>query len=170
MSMRKNLKSKRERVDEFEVLARHWPHIPAHARRTLLDLARSYGPARGEKVFPTPVGADWPDVSIVLVNENEARISVGEITRTVRFAEMGLQNERRPFKTNGVGKMLRTYAENPEPGSYFRLPFRKNLKIHISIFRVWLQGYFGIAGDPLLPFESTQWLPRFKIRAAYVPA
>lgn len=166
--MGKLRKSKRGRIDPFEVLVRHWPYIPAHARKTMLDLARSYGPARGEKAFPTPVGADWPDVAIVLVNENEARISVGEITRTVSFAEMGLQEERGARTTKNVGKMLRTYAENPEPGSYFRLPFRKNLKMHIARFRVWLQGYFGIAGDPLESFESAQWLPRFKIRAEYV--
>jgi hypothetical protein len=60
--------------------------------------------------------------------------------------------------------MLRTYAENPEPDAYYKLPYRRSLKVEISKFRRWLQAFFGIPGDPLRPFQSDKWLPRFKIR------
>jgi hypothetical protein len=63
--------------------------------------------------------------------------------------------------------MLRKYAENPEPDAYYKLPDRDGLKVDISKFRRWLQGFFGIPGDPLRPFKPARWLPRFKIRADY---
>jgi len=44
------------------------------------------------------------------------------------------------------------------------LPNRDGLKVDISKFRRWLQGFFGIPGDLLKPFKSARWLPRFKIR------
>jgi hypothetical protein len=63
--------------------------------------------------------------------------------------------------------MLQTYAENPEPDAYYRLPSRDYLKVEISKFRRWLQTFFGIPGDPLKPFKTGLWLPKFKVRAEY---
>jgi len=166
--MNKSQKSKRLGDDGLETIVRHWPYFPDHARRTLIDLAERYCPTPGKYAFPTPAGSDWTDVTILLLTGNEAQITVGDTTRIYTFEQMGLQTERRPNRTKNEGKMLRVYAENPEAGSYFRLPFRENLKVHISEFRKWLQGFFGIAGDPLKPFKTAQWMPRFKIRAKYL--
>jgi len=146
---------------------RFWPNLPEHARRTMVDLARSYAPASAGGLFPTPAGADWADVTIVLLTPHDAQITVGDVTRVFSFEQMGLLNSRRSRSVKNEGKMLRVYAENPETGSYFRLPFRKNLKLYISIFRKWLQGFFGIPGDPLKTFKSAQWSPRFNISAKY---
>lgn len=152
----------------LKAIIRHWPHIPEYARLAMRDSACNYGPKRRENCFPTPKGADWPDVEIVLIKKNEARITIGAITRTYTFEQMGLANERHSDRAKNEGMMLRTYAEHPETGSYSKLPYRKNLKNHISKFRTWLQGFFGIPGDPLHPFEIAQWEPRFKIRAKYL--
>lgn len=161
-------KSNRAGNEELEAIIRHWPHIPEYARSGMKDWACSYGPQKQEKCFPTPKGSAWTDVEIVLIKENEAQITVGDISRNYTFEQLGLTNERRPDRAKNEGKMLRTYAEHPDSDSYYRLPYRKNLKIHISQFRTWLQGFFGIPGDPLYPFKSAQWQPRFKIRATYL--
>lgn len=165
--MRRKRKTSRFSDDDLKAVVRCWPDLPEHARRTMVDLARSYWAASAGSVFPTPAGAGWADVTIVLLTPNDAQITVGAITRVFSFEQMGLLNARRSRSVKSEGKMLRVYAENPEAGSYFRLPFRKNLKIYIAAFRKWLQEFFGIPGDPLKPFESAQWLPRFKISAKY---
>jgi len=153
--------------DDLNTVVRHWPDLPEHARRAIVDLARSYRAASAGSGFPTPAGASWADVTIVFLTPNDAQITVGKVTQVFSFEQMGLLNSRRSRSVKNEGKMLRVYAENPETGSYFRLPFRKNLKIYIATFRKWLQEFFGLPGDPLKPFESAQWSPRFTISAKY---
>jgi hypothetical protein len=152
----------------LEIILRHWPHMPEYARIAMSDSAKSYGPSSKNNGFPTPKDCEWTDVEIVLIDEKTACITIWEITRTYTFEELGLISERRPYGLKNEGKMLKTYAENTDPEAYSRLPYRPNLKVHISKFRTWLQGFFGIPGDPLHSFESKQWMPRFKIRADYL--
>lgn len=151
--------------DALDIVLRHWPHVPAHARRTIVELVSVYKPRGSERQFPTPADATWVDVEIVLLSSSEARITVGAVSKSYTFSALGLADNRRLDRSRLEWRMLRTYAENPEPDAYYKLPYRRNLKVEISKFRRWLQGFFCIPGDPLRPFESDKWLPRFKIRA-----
>jgi hypothetical protein len=161
------IKSKDAAGEELAKVNRNWPHVPEHVRRTIVELVSHYEPPTGKGKFPTPPGAEWRHVEIVLLSPEVAQISVGSITQRYTFAAMGLTDRRGGKRTRSEGQMLRTYALNPEPDAYHKLPYRENLKVHISRFRHWLQNFFGIAGDPLESFESGFWRPRFKIRALY---
>lgn len=149
---------------ELETIVRHWPHLPDHVRHTLVELVVHYGPGTGRKHFPTPPGAQWQDVEIVLLDSNDVRITVKDMSQTYTMAGLGLTDGRSRKRPREEWRMLVTYAEHPEPDAYYRLPERDNLKVHIFRFRKWLQGFFGIPGDPLKPFGSELWRPRFRIR------
>ena len=152
---------------DIESILRRWPYVPEHVRALIAESVSHYGPATAEKCFPTPAGASWADVEIVLLSPEEAEIKVGDVCRRYTFAAAGLADKRNPKRPLSEWRMLRTYAENPEPDAYHKLPKRGNLKVDISKFRHWLQGFFGIPDDPLKPFKTGLWLPRFKIRADY---
>jgi hypothetical protein len=149
----------------LEVILRRWPHLPEHVRKTLVELVGHYGPQAEMERFPTPMGAKWEDVEIVLLDDENVRITVGRISRTYTFSGLGLASQKHRHRPRTEWRMLKTYAENPAPDAYRRLPYRKNLKIDIARFRKWLLAFFGIPGDPLLPFATAKWMPRFKIRA-----
>jgi hypothetical protein len=161
--MRKRHSGKESWDSDLETVVRRWPYVPGHAKRTLVELVGHYGPKASGIRYPTPPGADWPDVEIV-VSGSEARITVGNVTQTYTYAGLGLADKRNRKRARSEWRMLCTYAENPDPGAYNRLPYRDNLKVEIFRFRRWLQKFFGIPGDPLKPFESDRWRPRFKIR------
>jgi hypothetical protein len=152
---------------DIEILMRHWPHVPDYVRRTLVEMVSHYKPEALGVRFPTPKGVKWEDVDIVLLSPEEVMISVGSVVQKFSFASIGLADVRHENKPRTEWRMLRTYAENPEPDAYYKLPARRGLKTDISRFRGWLKGFFGIAGDPLKPFKPARWLPRFKIRADY---
>jgi hypothetical protein len=160
-------KTKEPQAESLEIVCRYWPHLPEYVRQTMVELVQHYGPPPAKGKFPTPPGATWRHVEIVLLSPEVAQISVGSVTQRYTFAAMGLADRRSGKGTRSEGRMLHTYAEHPEPDAYRKLPYRKNLKIEISKFRRWLQTFFGIGGDPLQPWESGHWLPRFKIRAEY---
>src|SRR5689334_8783747 len=167
MSLFPKMPNPKQSDDELASITRRWPYVPEHVRKLMAEAVSHYGPAVGEKCFPTPAGATWADVEIVVVSPDEAEIRVGNVCRRYSFADAGLADKRDGKRPRREWRMLRTYAENPEPDAYFRLPKRSNLKKDISLFRLWLQGFFGIPGDPLKPFKTGLWLPRFKIRADY---
>ena len=152
---------------ELECIIRRWPHLPEHVRRTLVELVSHYGPPSVSGRFPTPPGADWKHVEIVLLTPHEAHITVGSVAQRYTFAAVGLADRRTRKRPRAEWRMLQTYAENPEPDAYHKLPYRENLKVEISKFRRWLKTFFAIPGDPLKPFEPDLWLPRFKVRAEY---
>ena len=152
---------------QIETVLRHWPYLPDYVKRTLVELTSHYGPAPAEVRFPTPAGAAWNEVEIVVLSQREAEIKVRDVVQHYSFASIGLASSRNSKRPRAEWRMLVTYAENPEPDAYFKLPKRDNLKVDISKFRRWLQGFFGIPGDPLRPFKPARWLPRFKIRADY---
>jgi hypothetical protein len=153
--------------ERLEIIIRHWPHLPDYVQRAMTEQAQHYGPARVAARFPTPAGATWKDVEIVLQSPSEAQITVGNVTRSYTFSALGLADGRSPKRPRIEWRMLRTYAENPESDAYYKLPYRDSLKVEISMFRRWLKAFFGLPGDPLRPFEPSRWLPRFKVRAEY---
>lgn len=153
--------------EDIEIILRHWPHVPGYVRRTMVEMVSQYKPEAVAERFPTPAGAKWEDVEIVLLSPEEVKISVGCVTQNFSVASIGLADIRNAKKPRAEWRMLRTYAENPEPDAYYKLPARRSLKTEISRFRNWLKGFFGIAGDPLKPFKQARWLPKFKIRADY---
>jgi len=162
------MKKKRAKVSKREdvrVVVRNWKSVPARLRRMMVNIAFSYELA--EKVrFPTPAGSKWESVEIVLLTPEWVRVRVRRVTRTYTFGRIGLADMRRPGTPRAEWRMLRTYAENTDPGAYYRLPSRPTLKMDISRFRRWLKFFFGIAGDPLKPFFTDKWMPKFKIRSA----
>jgi hypothetical protein len=160
-------KSKAPLAKELEAISQNWLNVPEYVRRTIVELVSHYGPPPVKGKFPSVPGAEWRHVEIVLLSPDLAQVSVGSVTQRLTFAAMGLADRRSGKRVRSEGRMLRTYAENPEADAYHELPYRENLKVHISRFRHWLQRYFGIAGDPLQPFKSGYWRPRFKIRALY---
>jgi hypothetical protein len=154
-------------ANDLEIVIRHWPHAPDHIKRVCVELLSHCKPESNGARFPTPARSTWADVEIVLLSADEARITVGTVSRSYTFHELGLVGRRKKNKPSAEWRVLRTYAENPEPGAYYKLPFRRSLKVEISKFRRWLQGFFGLPEDPLQPFDPNRWLPRFKIRAEY---
>lgn len=157
--------AKRRASDDVGIVVRNWVYVPSRLQQAMIRVAEAYAPVEVEDRFPTPSRATWEDVDIVLLAPKTVRISVRRVTRTYSFAQIGLADRRRPTLPRLEWRMLRTYAENPEPDAYYRLPKRRNLKVEISMFRRWLKKFFGIAGDPLKPFKPMLWLPRFQIRA-----
>ena len=153
--------------DQLESVQRRWPLLPNHVRLTIVELISHYGPPPVTVHFPTPSGVKWSDLEIVLNDPWEATMSIGGVTESYTFAALGLADKRSPKRPRAEWRMLRTYAENPEPDAYYKLPERENLKVDISKFRLWLKGFFRLPGDPLRSFESARWMPRFKIRANY---
>jgi len=152
---------------ELDTVLRRWPYLPEHVKQTLSELVSHYGPPPVEVRFPTPAGVTWTDIEIVLLSPTEAQIKVGNVVQSYTYSAIGLASKRDAKRPRVEWRMLRTYAENPEPDAYYKLPKRESLKVDISKFRRWLQSFFGIPGDPLRPFKPARWLPRFKIRADY---
>ena len=152
---------------ELEIVVRRWPYLPDYVQRSLVEMVSHYGPPPVAQRFPTPEGSDWPDVQIVLLDDSTARVTVGAVQHQYTFSALGLAGRRYPSRPRAEWRMLQTYAENPEPDAYYKLPYRESLKVEISKFRRWLQGFFGLPGDPLKPFKPALWLPRFKISTAY---
>jgi len=159
---RKGLK----RDEEFRVVERNWGYLPRRVKRAVADVVRVFEPGPKTVKFGTPEGATWKDVEIVLLSPERVRISVLGVTETFSYVGIGLADKRRPSLPRAEWRVLRTYAENPEPDAYYRLPKRPNLKADIFRFRKWLKVFFGIKGDPLKPFEPERWLPRFRVRVA----
>jgi len=154
----------KEKFDDVSVVVRNWGSLPTRVRRRIVQIARAYDPVEIEDRFPTPTGATWDDVEFVFIAPEWVWVTVRNVRRSFTYSRMGLADKRRPGMPRAEWRMLRTYAENPEPDAYYRLPKRPNLKMDISKFRRWLKKFFGIPGDPLLPFKPMLWLPRFKIR------
>lgn len=152
--------------EELAVVVKYWRVLPRRVRAAVLDVVRAFATVEMDVRFRTPRGAGWKDVEIVLLapERDRVRITVKGRTGTFTYAQVGLADRRRPTVPRAEWRMLRTYAENPDPDAYYRLPKRPTLKMEISRFRAWLKRFFGIAGDPLLPFKPARWLPRFRIR------
>jgi hypothetical protein len=135
--------------DGLEIVIRHWPHAPAHIKRVCVELLSNCRPESNGIRFPTPPGTTCGDIEIVLLSAEEARITVGVVSHCYTFRELGLAGRRQKNKPSAEWRVLRTYAENPEPDAYCKLPFRRSLKVEVSKFRRWLQGFFGLPDDPL---------------------
>lgn len=161
-------KGSRKPSGDLEVIARHWQYVPEQMKANFVAMISYFKPEANGACFPTPPGTDWGDVEIVLLSPEEARFTVGTVSHCYTYRALGLVSRRPANKPSAEWRMLRTYADNPEPDAYYRLPFRGSLKVETSKFRRWLQGFFGLPGDPLQPFETKKWLPRFKIRADYL--
>jgi hypothetical protein len=59
--------------DGLEIVIRHWPHLPEHLQRSFAEVAAHYSPESSNgKRFPTPKGAAWADIEIVLLSPEEA--------------------------------------------------------------------------------------------------
>src|SRR5436853_59453 len=93
--------------DQIESILRRWPYVPEHARKILAEFVSHYGPPTAEKCFPTPAGAAWDDVEIVLISPGEAEINVGEVCRRYTFAAAGLADKRNPKRPLSEWRMLR---------------------------------------------------------------
>jgi hypothetical protein len=156
-------KKQPEEAVEIERLICRWPYLPPHVRKTVLELAEHYGPPAIQERFPTPAGMDWSGIEITLLSPDTARIKAGDVEHTYTFQALGLADCRRPHVPRGEWRTLKTYAENPDPEAYRRLPYKQNLKVEISRFRAWLKRFFGLPGDPLTSFADGRWRPRFRI-------
>jgi len=165
MARRINARKVKEKIpDEMDVVARNWGSFPLRVRRRIVQIARAYDPVEEVECFPTPTGAAWHEVEIVFLAPEWVWVQVRDVKCTFTFSRMWLADKRKPGVARSEWRMLRTYAENPDPDAYYRLPQRPNLKMDISKFRRWLKKFFGIPGDPLLPFKPMRWMPRFKVR------
>ena len=67
----------------LEVILRRWPHLPEHVRKTLVELVGHYGPQAETERFPTPIGAKWEDVEIVLLDDANVRMTGDRNKRAV---------------------------------------------------------------------------------------
>lgn len=161
------MKEKAKNDLRLDAVVKGWALLPEHVRVTVFEVVGFYASGGYRGTFETPAGADWSDVEMVLTGTEAVRITVGSVSRTYTFAMLGLASRKDASKPTREWRMLRTYAENPEPDAYYRLPYRRNLKMEISLFRKWLKRFFGIAGDPLRPFKTGLWRPRFRIRAEW---
>jgi hypothetical protein len=61
--------------DELKSVVCRWPYLPDHVRKTFVEIVSHYGPPPVKGKFPTPPGADWRHVEIVLLSPEVARIS-----------------------------------------------------------------------------------------------
>ena len=105
--------------------------------------------------FPTPKGARWEQVVMRFVSNDDVKISLGNVTREVNFAEMGFRDGRtgRPIK---LWNTLVLFATHTGEIAWGDLPPRVHdkLKHNVSELRKRLKAYFGIDGDPLYPYRT----------------
>jgi hypothetical protein len=99
--------------NQLETVLRHWPYLPKHVKRTFAECSSHYGPEPLKIKFPTPSGATWGDVEIVLLSPHEAEIKVHEVIQRYGFAAIGLADGRNSERPRAEWRMLVTYAENP---------------------------------------------------------
>jgi hypothetical protein len=68
---------------------RHWPYLPEHVKRTFAECSSHYGLEPLKIRFPTPTGATWSEVEIVLLSPREAEIKAREVVQRYSFAAIG---------------------------------------------------------------------------------
>ncbi len=138
--------------------------VTAYFTKELRQLAERHK-AVGESAagrFPTPPGADWPDVSIRFILGDTIEIMVLGTTRRMTCRELGLENTRtkEPKKPWGF---LRDVADShgaitSEMGNYRK---NKDWKNQLSDH---MRRIFGIEGDPFFyDPHAKSWSARFHI-------
>ncbi|MEQ8789506.1 MAG: hypothetical protein RIC55_24645 [Pirellulaceae bacterium] len=102
----------------------------------------------GVVFFPTPSNARWGDLRIRFVDGHTVAVSVGEVSRTLHYAQMGMANKKNAKPTvrwdllYSFAKGYGTLAWNHPDAN------RKNQKRRESLTRD-LTRFFRIEGDPI---------------------
>jgi hypothetical protein len=110
-------------------------------------------------VFPTPAGATWPEVRVV-IGELSLKAEVRAVRREYDFKQLGFANNRRGGSVpNAKWEFLRLLARYGGVLSFDETRLtrsqRDNLKNYVKNTRGWLQAFFGLdEDDPCRPGKS----------------
>jgi len=130
------------------------------------EVARWLGSyARQVQRFPTPPGAVWEHVEIVILADGkDADINAGAGFKSLSMAEMGLAYPRTPAKQTESWKLLLRFADEESIGPDSRT-WDDNLPKRVERLKRKLQELFGIDDDPFKPFLGERaYVPRFVVR------
>jgi hypothetical protein len=122
-------------------------------------------------VFPTPAGATWPEVRIV-IGELSLKAEVRAVRREHDFKQLGFANNRRGGSVpNAKWEFLRLLARYGGVLSFDESRLtraqRNNLKNYVKDARAWLQAFFGL--DEEDPVPARKELRRYECRFQLAP-
>ncbi len=119
---------------------------------------------RGSR-FPTPVGTPWEQVKIVILKDgDEAVVTAGGVTESVKPAQMGLAYTSNPSKLTKLWCLLIKLSRHGRIDFRNKLASRETTK-QIERLSTKLQAYFGIEDAPFKPYHVAKgYEPRFQIR------
>lgn len=115
--------------------------------------------------FPTPVGATWADVRMKFKDPHTITISIGGVTKTYTYAEMGMADGRTP-RPNEQWELLRQCALEGGQLTWTGVsPSRKNQKRRERLGEH-LRAFTGIESDP---FEYVKAIEGWKAHITIEP-
>jgi hypothetical protein len=122
-------------------------------------------------VFPTPAGATWPEVRIV-IGELSLKAEARGVRREHDFKQLGFANNRRGGSVpNAKWEFLRLLARYGGVLSFDESRLtraqRDNLKNYVKDARAWLQAFFGLDQDD--PVPARKELRRYECRFQLAP-
>ncbi len=122
-------------------------------------------------VFPTPAGATWPEVRIV-IGELSLKAEVRAVRREHDFKQLGFANNRRGGSVpNAKWEFLRLLARYGGVLSFDESRLtraqRDNLKNYVKDARAWLQAFLGHDEDD--PVPARKELRRYECRFQLAP-
>ncbi len=123
------------------------------------------GPAQG---FPTPAGATWEQVSVV-VEDFRVVVRVGDVTRSFGYADAGFEDRRERGKPDEVWALLTTLARHrgvygPTDGVRTKDFAMKQM---VSRLRGAIKTLLGLDTDPFHPTRAGRpYRARFAVSAA----
>jgi hypothetical protein len=148
------------------------------ADRALLECgvpnARKAHPPAPTASFPTPPGATWEAVRLV-VSDHGLRVEVGDRRRDFTFQEAGFEDRKRGGVPDRLWTLLRVFARRggaiPFDSPDLSQSERSNLKQNVSGLRKRLAALLNIKGGPFLDSRhARQYVARFKVTAEGLPA
>ena len=158
---------------EGETLYIPWTEVEAFEKIHRIDPAQEPTPPNTGRVplklFPTPPGTTWHQVSIQFISNDAAKISVGKLTKTFMFAEMGFKDHKKGDQPDSLWRTLQTVFGRSNGEVAWKTDridpkARANLKTQVKQLRKRLQSFFGIEDDPFEPYRPIKaYKTKFKV-------
>lgn len=115
--------------------------------------------------FPTPPGTKWEDISIIFIDGETVKITVGSICKTKTYSQMGFMNTKngKPNKQwNDLEDIAGCYGMLSWDTPSKDLPYKR--KKRKQLIADTLKSFFNLPDDPFYPYmKGSGWKTRFNI-------
>lgn len=140
-----------------------WAATPA-LTRSVADFCAANLPAPepARSFFPTPDWAVWKDLRIHFVDGHTIAATIGGVTRTLTYAQVGMADRRngRPTKQ---WELLRAFARGFGNLSWNSSDASPRKQKQRELLAQQLKAFFRIAGDPIAWLPDGKWQTAFGI-------